>query len=63
MDLDLSTLGLGDSLEPETVVIVMIAVLGFVCFAPLLAMFGRRGPADEDSGHPLRSRLHTGNWE
>lgn len=60
MDWELSQFGLGDSIDPETAVVVLIVVLGLACLGPLLAMSGRRG-ADKggDGGHPVRSRLHA----
>ena len=60
MDWELSRLGLGDSIEPETVVVALVVVLDLACLGPLLAMSGRRG-ADKrgEGGHPTRSRLHA----
>lgn len=63
MDLILSRLGIDGSPDPETAVIVTIGVLGLVCLMPLLAILGGRRADEDDSGHPLRSRLHTGNWD
>ena len=58
MELDLSQFGFGDSIEPETMIIVMIAVLGLACLGPLLAMGGRNRENGDDGGHPLRSKLY-----
>ena len=57
MELDLSQFGFGDSIEPETMIIVMIAVLGLACLGPLLAMGGRNHADQDEGGHPLRTKL------
>ena len=58
MELELSRFGFGDSIEPETMIIIMIAVLGLACLGPLLAMGGRNRAHGDDGGHPLRSKLY-----
>jgi len=58
MDWELLQFGLGDTVDIELAIIVMVVGLGVACIGPILAM-GGRGEAGGDSGHPLRSRLHT----
>ena len=59
MDWELSRLGLGDSIDTETAIIMLLAVLGIACIGPLLAMGGRGGADKDDGGHPLRSKLYS----
>ena len=59
MDWELSQIGLGESIDPETMIIALLVVLGLACLGPLLAMGGRSRSDDEDGGHPLRSKLHS----
>ena len=59
MELELSTFGLGDSIDPETMVIALIVVLGLACIGPLLAIGGRNRPGGDDGGHPLRSKIYS----
>ncbi len=59
MEFELSKLGLGDSIDPATMVVALLAVLALACLGPLLAMGGRiRGDYDE-GGHPLRTKLYS----
>ena len=58
MELELSRFGFGDSIEPGTMIIIMIAVLGLACLGPLLAMGARKRAHGDDGGHPLRSKLY-----
>ena len=59
MDWDLSQFGMGESIDIETAIIVLVASLGIACIGPLLAMAGRSGDDKDMGGHPLRSRLHA----
>ena len=59
MDWDLSQFGMGDSIDIEWAIVLLVATLGIACIGPLLAMGGRRGDEIDDGGHPLRSRLYT----
>ena len=59
MDWDLSQFGLGESIDTETAIIVLVASLGIACIGPLLAMGGRSGEEKDEGGHPLRSKLHA----
>lgn len=60
MELELSTFGLGDSIDPETMIIALLVVLGLACLGPLLAIGGRNRAGADDGGHPLRSKLLSG---
>jgi hypothetical protein len=57
MDWELSQFGLGDTIDTETAIIVMLAVLGLACIGPLLAMGGRNHADHDEGGHPLRTKL------
>ena len=59
MEWDLSQFGIGESIDTETAIIVLLAGLGIACIGPLLAMRGRSGEAKDEGGHPLRSKLHS----
>ncbi len=59
MDIELTLLGLGDSIDPETMAFALIAVLGLACLGPLLAMGGRNFADQDEGGHPLRSKLYS----
>ena len=59
MDWDLSQFGLGESIDTETAIIVLVAGLGIACIGPLLAMGGRSGEEKDEGGHPLRSKLYS----
>ena len=59
MEFELSTFGFGDSIEPETMIIAMLVVLGLACIGPLLAIGGRNRPGDDGGGHPLRSKIYS----
>ncbi len=59
MDWELSQFGLGDSMDTETAIILLLAVLGVACIGPLLAMGGRSGADKDDGGHPLRTKLYS----
>ncbi len=61
MDWELSQIGLGGSIDTETMIIALLAVLGFASLGPLLAMGGRSLADEEDGGHPLRTKLHSRN--
>ncbi len=58
-DWELSQFGLGESIDTETAIIVLLAVLGMACIGPLLAMGGRNGADKDEGGHPLRSKLYS----
>jgi hypothetical protein len=58
MDWELSQFGLGESIDNETAIIALVAVLGFAVLGPLLAM-GGRNRSGNDGGHPLRSKLYS----
>ncbi len=59
MDWDLSQFGLGDSIDIETAIVVLVAGLGIACIGPVLAMGGRIGEDKDDGGHPLRTKLYS----
>ena len=59
MDWNLAQFGLGESLDTEVAIIVLVIGLGIASIGPLLAMGGRNGEAKNASGHPLRSKLYT----
>ena len=58
MDWELLEFGLGDSIDMEIAIVVLVAGLGVACIGPLLAI-GVRGKTEDEGGHPLRSRLYT----
>ncbi len=59
MEFELSTFGFGDSIEPETMIIALLVVLGLACLGPLLAIGGRNRPGADGGGHPLRSKIYS----
>lgn len=61
MDWEPAQIGLGESIDAETMIIALLAVLGFACLRPLLAMGGQSQADEEDGRHPLRSKLHSRN--
>ena len=58
MDWELLQFGLGESVDIELAIVVLVAGLAVACIGPLLAM-SSRAESDDGGGHPLRSRLHT----
>ena len=58
MDWELLQFGLGDTIDIELAIVVLVVGLAVACIGPLLAM-GSCGKSDDGGGHPLRSKLYT----